>query len=103
MKSAVITGATGMIGSSLIDYLIKEGVRVTAIVRPQSKRKAMIPNHPLVNVVECELDALVTCDIRTIGDTDVFFHLAWDGTLFFRQLCMQDSVLAIIHCRSLTE
>ena len=81
MKSAVITGATGMVGCSLIDYLIKEGIRVTAIVRPQSKRKAMISNHPLVNVVECELDALVTCDIRTIGDTDVFFHLAWDGTV----------------------
>ena len=60
MKSAIITGATGMIGSSLIECLLNEGIKVTALVRPNSKRRAMIPNHSLVNVVECELDNLLS-------------------------------------------
>ena len=80
MKSAIITGATGMIGNSLIDCLVNEGIKVTAIVRPNSKRRDMIPNHSLVNVVECELYSLLSCDMESIGNVDAFFHLAWEGT-----------------------
>lgn len=81
MKSAIITGATGMIGSSLIECLLNEGIKVTAVVRPNSKRRAMIPNHSLVNVVECELDSLLSFDTEIIGNADAFFHLAWEGTV----------------------
>lgn len=81
MKSAVITGATGMIGCSLIEYLVNEGIKITAIIRPQSIRRAMIPNHHLINVVECELNNLSACNTESIGNADAFFHLAWEGTV----------------------
>ena len=43
MKSAVITGPTGSIGTALIEHLISNGIEVLAIVRPDSKRTDNIP------------------------------------------------------------
>ena len=38
MKSAIVTGATGMIGSQVVKLLLEKGVNVTAIVRPMSEK-----------------------------------------------------------------
>lgn len=39
MKRAIVTGATGMIGTALIKELLRSNIEVTAIVRPDSDRK----------------------------------------------------------------
>ena len=58
MKSAVITGPTGSIGTALIEHLISNGIEVLAIVRPDSKRTDNIPTHPLVTKLKLNLNEL---------------------------------------------
>lgn len=75
---AVITGATGMIGSSLIRLLLKENFDVVAIVRPNSKKIDNIPGN--VEIIECDLSNLLSLSSE-ISNADMFFHFGWTGTL----------------------
>lgn len=79
MKRAVITGPTGAIGIALISELIRRGIEVTAVVRPDSKRKDRIPVSPLVRIAECDLSQLAILP-EIIDKADVFYHFGWDGT-----------------------
>lgn len=86
MKRAVVTGATSMIGSALVDLLVANGVEVTAIINPRTKREDVIDaDNPMVTVMPCALseyeEVLVNPMVRKMPRSDVFFHLAWDGTL----------------------
>ena len=63
MKHAVITGPTGAIGMALIQELVQQNIKVTALVNPDSSRKNQILDDPLiaskkdlVEVVELGLD-----------------------------------------------
>lgn len=81
MKRIVVTGPTGAIGIALIEHCIQQNVEVYALCRRGSKRRERIPKHPLVHVVECNLEEmrnLTTADIPTM---DVFYHLGWDATI----------------------
>ncbi len=75
----VITGATGAIGTSLIKKAINENDEVLVITRKESKRNIIIPNNPLVKIVYSSLDQLKNLEIKET--CDVFYHLAWDGTV----------------------
>lgn len=75
----VVTGASGMIGSHIIDLAIEKNISVDAVVRKNSKKLNNIPINDKVNVIECDLN-----DISNLGKfidrpCDVFFHLAWNG------------------------
>ncbi|MGM9551709.1 MAG: NAD-dependent epimerase/dehydratase family protein [Clostridia bacterium] len=80
MKRAIITGATGAVGTALINELIKRNTEVLVILREGSARNEHIPNHPLVTKRYCDLANLFT--IQNDGNVkyDVFYHLAWMGT-----------------------
>lgn len=81
MKSAVITGPTGSIGTALIEHLISNGIEVLAIIRPDSKRTDNIPAHPLVTKLKLNLNELDKVPNYLDGKNyDVFYHLGWDGT-----------------------
>lgn len=80
MKKVIITGPTGAVGVSLIQELIAHNIEVTAICRPASKRLSSIPKHPLVRIVECGVDQLLTLKDQLDHDYDAFYHFAWDGT-----------------------
>ena len=77
MKSAVVTGATGVVGKALVDFLIKKGIKVLVLVR-NSESADKIVSSPLVNTVVCPLEALD--DFNAEGPFDAFFHLGWSGT-----------------------
>lgn len=80
MNAAVITGATGGVGVNLTLELCRQGVRVYAVCRKGSARLHRVPVHPLVKIVECDLDALHTLP-ETLGQVGgAFYHFAWDGT-----------------------
>lgn len=79
MKKVIITGATGMIGISLIRYLLNKNVQVTAIIRPNSKRKDILLKHKNLNIVECDLSNIQNADIPK-DNYDVLYHLAWTAT-----------------------
>ena len=78
MNKIIITGATSMIGTALIEVAVREKVEVYAIVRSDTNRKDRIINSPLVHIIYASLEHLR--DISSIpNDCDVFYHLAWAG------------------------
>ncbi len=80
MKRAVITGATGAIGTALIDEFIKQNNEVLVIVREDSRRLDVIPkDNPLVTVRYGDLADYANMDNTTGKEWDVFYHLAWAG------------------------
>ena len=80
IKSAVITGPTGAIGSALCTCLAKKGIRVYAICHPGSKRRGAIPEMPEIKVIECDLNNLAVLEKYIPKKIDAFFHLGWMGT-----------------------
>lgn len=80
MKRAVITGATGAIGTALIKNLINNNVEVLVLVRQNSQRNDNIPNHKLVTKRFCALNELKNFDAKNEKQYDVFYHFAWEGT-----------------------
>jgi len=79
VKRVIITGATGMIGRTLIEYLLKKDIKILAIIRKNSRRKKFLPINKNLQMLECELNELCNLDIEE-KNYDTFYHLAWDGT-----------------------
>lgn len=80
MMRAIITGATGAVGTALINELVKNGIEVLVLCRQISKRNTQIPVHELVMKKFCSLDELKSLENDTGKKYDVFYHLAWMGT-----------------------
>ena len=78
MRSLLITGATGMIGSAIVREAIKDGFDITCIVRCNSPRIKNLPLNANVRIVECNIDEYSSLEIER--PHDVFIHLAWDKT-----------------------
>ncbi len=79
MKKVVVTGATGMIGVTLINQLLSENIQVLAIIRENSKRRGNLKEHKNLKIVECNLENLRKFHIDE-NDYDIFYHFGWDGT-----------------------
>ncbi len=79
MKKAVVTGATGSIGSTLINELVDDNYFVYAIVRPNSTNIDNISNHHNIKIIPCELSDYDKLYFLINDDCDLFFHLAWNG------------------------
>lgn len=81
MQRAIITGATGAIGTALVEELIRQQVEVLVFCREGSERNERISKHPLVTKKNCGLDQLGHVVNDTGKSYDVFFHFAWEGTV----------------------
>lgn len=79
MKRAIVAGATGAIGTALVNELIKNNIEVLVLVRPESQRKGNITNSPLVSVLECGMDDYSEAVNLSGKEYDVFYHFAWAG------------------------
>ena len=55
MKRAVVTGANGFVGSALCRELVKNNVKVTAIVRNHKSDISEISNLDNISIVYCEM------------------------------------------------
>ena len=80
MKRVVITGATGAIGTALIQELTSRGIEVLVLCRKDSARNKDIPQSAGVTCQYCALDELKGFQNETGKQYDVFFHFAWAGT-----------------------
>ena len=85
IEHAVITGATGMIGIALIDYLLSQGACVTALIRKGSKRAVRLSDRKGLKKIELDLTELSKEEVLLSSGgleqkQDVFFHLGWEGT-----------------------
>lgn len=78
MKKAIVTGATGAVGTALVNKLISENVEVLVLVR-KGGRVNKIPNNPLVKIAYCALDEMADFQNKNNEKYDAFFHLAWAG------------------------
>lgn len=79
MKNVIVTGATGMIGASMIEQMVKDDLKVTAIVRPNSAKRKNLIEHENINVVECDIESLSALRDVLKAEYDTFYHFAWDG------------------------
>lgn len=95
MKRAIVTGATGMIGTALTKILLNARVEVVAVIRPSSgHRERFVKEMDRLGNVKENLH-IVTADLSEIGSDealasikrafksescDVVFHLGWEGT-----------------------
>ncbi|MGI5965135.1 MAG: NAD-dependent epimerase/dehydratase family protein [Candidatus Methanomethylophilaceae archaeon] len=77
MKIA-ITGATGMIGSSLAELALENGYEVIAVIRPDSPRRGNLPDSTGLKIIECGISELK--ELEGKEKCDMFFHLGWEKT-----------------------
>lgn len=80
MKKVIVTGATGMIGASMIEQMLSDGIEVTAIIRPGSNKIKNLPCGDGIRVIECDITNLLSLKDILDKDYDTFYHFAWDGT-----------------------
>lgn len=69
-----------MLGASMIEQMVADGIKVTAVIRPNSKKRSNLIDHENIQVVECDIDELLTLKSVLTGTYDTFYHFAWDGT-----------------------
>lgn len=80
---AILTGATGMIGATLVQVLLRAGVEVWALVRCSSTRIKNLPDNERLHFVDADLsnlEVLLTNKEKLPQKADVFFYLGWEGT-----------------------
>lgn len=78
IQSVFVTGATGAVGTALVQLLAELDIRVTVLCRPDSKRIDAIPQHKRISV--CMGDVTRLQDVQVNQSFDAFFHFAWMGT-----------------------
>jgi nucleoside-diphosphate-sugar epimerase len=88
MKSAIVTGATGFIGSKFVQYLVKQNVYVVALGR-KSINENIFPkklfDSDKFNYVELDLNniellpSMFSDNNIQVSNDCVFYHLAWEG------------------------
>lgn len=81
---AIVTGATGFLGTALCEELLKNGCEVAAVARPGSVRLERLQvlqssYSGQLQIVECALEELQEL-AQKAGRADVFYHLAWNGS-----------------------
>lgn len=90
MKKAIVTGATGFIGSTFVEYLSLQGIEVIALGRkpfhmisPSRQNKLQGAKYLNLNMNDISLleKYLINLDWTT-GKDCVFFNLAWGEKIF---------------------
>lgn len=79
INSALVTGPTGAIGVALCNLLVQKGIRVYAVVRPNSPRLKHLREIGGLEIVECDVSQLDRLP-AFIPNADALFHLAWMST-----------------------
>ncbi|MDX9703202.1 MAG: NAD-dependent epimerase/dehydratase family protein [Candidatus Auribacterota bacterium] len=72
-KTYLITGATGLVGSHLAEFLVRNGQKVRCFVRPNSDISFL--NTLQVEIIQGDLTKAVSLD-RAVSGVDVVFHCA---------------------------
>lgn len=78
MKKAVLTGASGFIGSWLAEELLGNGVELVLVVRDRARLPEHLLRNPMCKLIEKDIRFLAGSDFEARG-YDAFFHLAWSG------------------------
>ena len=76
----LLTGATGFIGSHVLDLLLEDGHQVACVMRKGSDPWRIVDHLPKITVLTGDLSTLqsVTAGISTF-EPQAVIHLAWQG------------------------
>jgi dihydroflavonol-4-reductase len=74
IKSALVTGATGLLGNNLVRLLVSRGVHVKALVRSREKAETQLAGLPVEIVVRDMTN--VSGFAEELTGIDVIFHTA---------------------------
>ena len=81
MRTAIVTGANGFVGSALLKELTGHGFEVYAVVKDERENIDAIAGLPGVKILYCEMDTLAQLPQKVgTSQPDVFYHLAWAGS-----------------------
>ena len=80
LKSAALTGPTGVLGTALIKKLADAGVETYVVCHRGLPRNASILKHPCINKIECDMEEIDRLPELIGRSVEAFFHLAWLGT-----------------------
>lgn len=81
MNIAIVTGASGFIGSALVGYLLKRNYKVYALVREEKKfpKHMVTENLDNLNIIESDYHGYSKLQEQIHEDSiDFFFHMAWE-------------------------
>lgn len=81
-KRVIVTGATGVLGATLVDALTGHEIETIVVGHKNSKRNQSVCKSSYAKLVECNLDNIEELSnmIDTENGFDVFYHLGWTGT-----------------------
>lgn len=80
MKTAIVTGANGFVGSALCRALSKAGMEIFAVIKDEQEDVSAISGLPGLHIIYCDMDCLNQLPSKISGKSDVFYHLAWAGS-----------------------
>ena len=80
MKKVIITGASGFVGSYLVNEFLSNGYEVTAVVRNENSDVSAFCKNENVNIIYCELKDILSLKDKLFGQYDCFLHFAWDSS-----------------------
>lgn len=84
IRSALVTGAAGFIGSHLVEHLLARGCRVAAVVRPSNTYpKNLAAVRDRVELIDLDLEVDDIAQRIPKWDFDAVFHLAGSANVNF--------------------
>ena len=96
MKKAIVTGATGAVGTALVNKLISENVETLVLVR-KGGRVNKIPQNPLVKIAYCSLDEMADFQNENDEKMAFFAFCRLFHRIYFRS-CHTPTHTDWIHC-----
>ncbi len=96
MKKVLITGATSMIGCSLVEALLMDSdiARIYAVVRPGTSKMDRLPTDERITVIECDISEYSSLPLLIQDRCDVMYHLAWPRTATYEE-SLEDMLLKV--------
>lgn len=98
MKRIIITGATSMIGTAIIDEALKHDPEsIYAVVRRGSKKLYRLAQDSRIHIVECDINNYEELPRLIPQQCDTFYHIAWNATGTVRNKSIQGQSQNIIY------
>lgn len=94
--SVLVTGATGFIGTPVVDALLARGARVTALCRDAGRAAAWVqarPERGAVTLLAADLTGLTGAQLDALANHERILHLAWGSLDAFKSPAHLDEVL----------
>jgi uncharacterized protein YbjT (DUF2867 family) len=79
-----VIGATGRVGSAVVQRLVNAGAAVRVLVRDPEKAKRLFGDSPRLETVRAHLDDPAAVAVRLIGSDTVFLAMGSVGAVTFR-------------------